>query len=100
MWNIITILKNRFLFECILKCNLFLWCKAEFSASSLQSSVLRDSAEIIPTCRFAAQETFIIFINVENSCAVSYFCGNCGMYFWIYDKYKAQSYKYSSQHLN
>ncbi len=70
MWNIITILKNRFLFECILKCNLFLWCKAEFSASSLQSSVLRDSAEIIPTCRFAAQETFLIFINVENSCAV------------------------------
>ncbi len=30
---------NCFLLEYILKCNLFLWCKAEFSASLLQSSV-------------------------------------------------------------
>ncbi len=39
VWNIIIIYKNSFLFEYILKCNLFLWCKAEFSASFLQSSV-------------------------------------------------------------
>ncbi len=43
--------------------------KAEFSASSLQSS------EIIIICWFAAQEIFLIIINVENSCAAaaSYF---------------------------
>jgi len=26
-------------------------------------------------CWFAAQETFLIIINVENSCAASYLCG-------------------------
>ncbi len=40
LWNIITISNNCFLFEYIVKCNLFLWCKAEFSASLLQSSVI------------------------------------------------------------
>ncbi len=33
------------------------------------------SSEIILICWFAAQETFLIIINVENSCAASYFCG-------------------------
>ncbi len=33
LWNIITILKNSFVLFYILKCNLFLWCKTEFSAS-------------------------------------------------------------------
>jgi len=37
--------------------------KAEFSASFLQSSVSHDSSEI----SFAAQETFTIISNVENS---------------------------------
>ncbi len=46
--------------------------KAEFSASLLQSSVSHDPSEIILICWFAAQETFLI-INVENSCAASYF---------------------------
>ncbi len=32
IWNIITILNNSFLFKYILKCNLFLSCKAAFSA--------------------------------------------------------------------
>ncbi len=44
-----------------------LWCKAEFSASLLQSSVSHDPSEIILICLFAAQETFIIIINVEKS---------------------------------
>ncbi len=44
---IITILSNWFLCENIFKCNLFLWCKAEFSASLLQSSVSHDPLEII-----------------------------------------------------
>ncbi len=34
------------------------------------------SSEIIIICWFAAQETFLIIINVENSCAAQYFCGN------------------------
>ncbi len=79
LWNNITVSNNCFLFEYILKCNLFLWCKAEFSASLLESSVSHDPSEIILICWFAAQETFffIIIINVQNSCAASYFCGNC-----------------------
>ncbi len=45
-----------------------------FSASLLQSFVSHDPSEIIQICWFAAQETFlIIIINVENSCAASYF---------------------------
>ncbi len=47
LWNIITILNNSFLFWYILKCNLFIWCKAEFSALLLQSSVSYDPSEII-----------------------------------------------------
>jgi len=41
--------------------------KAEFSASLLQSSVSHDPSEIILICWFAAQETFLIIISVENS---------------------------------
>ncbi len=40
--------------------------KAEFSASLLQSSVSHDPTEIILICRFAAQETFLIIILIEN----------------------------------
>ncbi len=39
--------------------------QAEFSASLLQSSVSHDPSEIILICWFAAQETFLIIINVE-----------------------------------
>jgi len=35
--------------------------------------VSHDPSEIILICRFAAQETFLIIINVENSCAAKYF---------------------------
>ncbi len=52
-----------------------MWCKAEFSASLLQSSVSHDPSEIILICWFTAQETFLIIIDVENSCAAYYFCG-------------------------
>ncbi len=48
----------------IYSCDLF---KAEFPASLLQSSV---SVNLI--CWFAALETFLIIIHVENSCAASY----------------------------
>ncbi len=46
--------------------------KAVFSASLLQSSVSHDSSEIILICWFAAPETFLIIISVENSCAAEY----------------------------
>ncbi len=48
-----------------------MWCAAEFSASLLQSSVSHDPSEIILICWFAAQDTLMIIINVENSCAAS-----------------------------
>ncbi len=62
MWNSFTMLNNV--------------VKAEFSASFLQSSVSHDPSEIILICWFAAQETFLIIINVENSCAAEYLRGN------------------------
>ncbi len=34
------------------------------------------SSEIIIICWFDAQETFLIIINVEDSCAAQYFSGN------------------------
>ncbi len=38
---------------------------------------LNDSSEIIQICSwFAAQDFFLIIINVENSFAAQYFCGN------------------------
>ncbi len=36
---------------------------------SLQSSVSHDLSEIILTCWFTAQDTFLIIINVENICS-------------------------------
>ncbi len=41
--------------------------------SSHNSLVSHDPSEIILICCFAAQETFLIINNVENSCAASYF---------------------------
>ncbi len=43
--------------------------KAEFSAAIIQVLCLTWSSEIILICWFAAQETFHIIINVENSCS-------------------------------
>ncbi len=64
--------------------------KAEFSASLLQSSVSHDPSEIIIIYWFAAQETFLIIISVQNSCAASYFCGNRSIYSGFFDEYKVQ----------
>ncbi len=44
------------------KCNLFLWCKAEFSASLLQSVTSHDPSEIMLIFWFGVQETFIIIL--------------------------------------
>ncbi len=61
--------------------------KAEFSASLLQTSVSHDPSEIILICWFAAQETFLIIINVENSCAAQYFVETDTFYFpWFFDE--------------
>ncbi len=61
--------------------NLFLWCQAEFSASLLKSLVSHNPSEIILLCWFAAQETCLSIINVENSYAASYFCGSHDTFF-------------------
>ncbi len=45
--------------------------EAEFSASLLQSSVSHDPSEIILICWFAAQYTFLVIIDVENSSAAN-----------------------------
>ncbi len=58
MWNIITIKKNTTIL-------IIAVIKAEFSASLLQSSFSHDPSEISLICRFAAQETFMIIVNVE-----------------------------------
>jgi len=50
--------------------------KAEYSASLLQSSVSHDPSEITLIWWSDAQQTVMIIINIENSCAASYFCGN------------------------
>ncbi len=57
-------IKNVLLYY-IFKCNLFLCCKAEFSALLLQSSVSHDPSQTIIRYRFAAQETCCLI-----------FCGN------------------------
>ncbi len=49
---------NWFLLKYILTCDLFLWCKAEFSASLLQSSVSHDIILIILIYIF----THVLFI--------------------------------------
>ncbi len=59
LWNIITIKNNDSLFKYIFKCDLFQWCKAEFSVKSLK-------------WWFAGQETILITINAGNSCAAGF----------------------------
>ncbi len=78
---IIAISNNSFLFKYMLKCNLFLWCAAEFSEIIILFSVTW----------FSAQETFLIIVNVEN-CAASYFCGNCDTFYFsgFFDELKEQ----------
>ncbi len=53
------------------KSSLFLWCKAEFSATITPVFSITWSLEIIIICWFSAQETFHIIINIEISCAAS-----------------------------
>ncbi len=43
--------------------------KAELYAQVLQALVSHDPSEIIVIYQFDVQETFLIIINVENSCA-------------------------------
>ncbi len=80
--NIIRILKNSFLFEYILKCNLFLWCKAEFS------SVSHDPSEIILICWFAAQETFIIKKNWKQLCCLIFLWKLCNLCIKVFINFK------------
>ncbi len=74
VWNI-KITVSILIFLNVIKCNLFLWCKAEFSASLLQSSVSHDPSEIILICKYVSQETFIIS-HVKTVELLNIFCGN------------------------
>ncbi len=63
------------------KCNLFLWSKLYFQHhySSLQCHMIfRNHNNML----IYDQETFMIIINVENSCAAQYFCGNCDTFYF------------------
>ncbi len=46
---------------------LYIFCNLNFRQQLLQSSVSHDPSEIILIFWFAAQETFIIIVNVKNS---------------------------------
>ncbi len=50
--------------------------EVEFSASLLRSSESRDPSEIILICWFGALRNICIIINVKNSSADEYLCGN------------------------
>ncbi len=71
----------------VLQCNLFLWWKAEFSASLLRSLVSHNPSEIILICWLAAEETYLIIMNMKNSCAAYNIFVETGiknfMIFWI-----------------
>ncbi len=77
LWNVIAILNNGFLSEYIVKCNLLLW------------SLLQCHMILQKSCWFATQESFLIIISVENSCAAEYFCGNRDTFYFsgFFDKY-------------
>ncbi len=51
-------------FKNTLKCNLFLWRKAEFSASLLQSSVSHDTSEIILICWFIISVETVVLLHI------------------------------------
>ncbi len=70
-------LKECFSILIYLNYNLFLWCKAEFSASFLMSSV-HDPSEIILICWF--------IINIGNRCP-AYFYLLLYKYFWNLDTF-------------
>ncbi len=89
LWDITTIKNTFFLFESILKQNLFLWRKAEFSASLLQSSVSHDHSQIILICCFA------MFRNIDyQGCLIflkHFFCENWEFQdFWWIESLKEQ----------
>ncbi len=69
LWNIIINLPV-FCLNSFLKCTLFLFCKAEFSAAITPVSVFRETFRDHSDCYYL----FLIIINVENSYAT--FCGN------------------------
>ncbi len=54
-----------FLWYNSLKCNLFLWCKAEFSASFLQSSESHDPSEINLIYWFADHNFFFQLLKLK-----------------------------------
>ncbi len=85
-------------FEIFLKNVLLVWlqtppCWWQSFSALLQSSVTHDLLEIILTCWLAARETFIIIINVENSCCLIVFWKMWYTFFRIFDDYKEHSFE-------
>ncbi len=60
---------------------LFLWCKATFSASLLQSSVSHDPSEMILILQFGVQEGLLILLMLKVVKLVHFFGGNRNFFF-------------------
>ncbi len=73
IYKIVLQFKINVFYEYIAKCNFY----------SIISPVFSDPSEITLICWFAAQETSLIIINVENSWASSYFFGNCDIFSFL-----------------
>ncbi len=101
-WNIITIYSNCFLFTFILKCNLYLWCKAEILASllSLQCHMIlqKSFADLLlkkPVENSFYGNNYIFFRNIgwiesskeQHLFAIEIFC-NMSLY-CTYDQFNA-----------
>ncbi len=62
---------------------LFLWSRTIFKQSLLQASVLHEPLEINLICWFGAQVTFLIIINIKNSCCLIYLWNFFRTFWWI-----------------
>ncbi len=85
LWHFITISNNCFLFYFILKCNVILWCKAQFSAAITPvfsvTWYFRNHSNMLIGAR---QSFLIIVINVKNSLmAIPQFLWNPGCFFVV-----------------
>ncbi len=78
-----------------------MWCKAEFSASLLQSSASHDPSEIMLIFRFAARETFIIISAVKRLIAINRIQNKrfCLHNIYVYFVFLLCIYKYTHMHV-
>jgi len=84
--NVITRLNGRYqwllgLCEYILKCNLFLWCAAVFSASLLQSSASHDLQKSVLYADLLLKKHLLLLSMLKIVVLLQIFCGNHNTFF-------------------